>query len=125
MNSKVETVNVKLDSFKIAAALILLLVGIVGFYVFAGGSFLLRVIGLLICTAVAAVIVLQTEQGRAAWGFLQEAQTEVRKIVWPNRQETMQTTLIVISMVIVFAIILWLLDIVLGAAVRYVIGQGG
>lgn len=125
MHSKVESASVKIDSFKIAAALILVVGGIAGFYVFSGESLLLRVIGLILCAAVAVVIALQTEQGRAIWAFVQESQTEVRRVIWPTRQETLQTTGIVILMVIIFAVVLWLLDLALGAGIQSIIGRGG
>ena len=81
--------------------------------------------GLLVASGVAIWIGLQTEKGRSLWAFIQDAQIEVRKVVWPTRQETAQTTLIVILAVIFFAIVLGLLDWVLGGAIEYVIGQGG
>ena len=66
-----------------------------------------------------------TPKGRGIWRFAVDARTEVRKVVWPTRQETLQTTLIVIVMVIIVAIILWLLDIFLGWSIRSLMGQGG
>jgi preprotein translocase subunit SecE len=123
MNTKIETVGVRFDAAKIAAAVIVAVVGVAGFYYFADQPIALRVLGLLGCFAVAAVLFLMTEQGRTLWGFLQEAQVEVRKVVWPTKQETLQTTGIVILVVIIFAAVLWLLDMFLGWAVRGIIGQ--
>ena len=125
MNSKVETVNEKLDMVKLAAAVAVLLLGIVGFYLFPNGSLLLRVVGVLACAAVAVVIGLQTEQGRAMWAFFNEAQTEVRKVVWPSQQETVQTTGLIIVCVIIFAVVMWALDFILGWGIQYLIGHGG
>ncbi|MBI2993025.1 MAG: preprotein translocase subunit SecE [Gammaproteobacteria bacterium] len=124
MNSKVETVNVKLEMFKLAGAVAVLLLGIVGFYLIPIASVLLRVLALLACVGVAVIISLQTEQGRAVWAFFSEARTEVRKIVWPSQQESIQTTGWIIVCVIFFAIVMWGLDLVLGWAIRYLIGQG-
>jgi preprotein translocase subunit SecE len=123
MNTKIETVGVRFDGVKIAAAVAVFLAGIVGFYFFADQSLLLRVVGLLGCFAIATVLFLMTEQGRTLWSFLQEAQVEVRKVVWPTKQETLQTTGIVILVVIFFAAVLWLLDMFLGWAVQGFIGQ--
>jgi preprotein translocase subunit SecE len=123
MNTKIETVNVRFDAAKIAAAVLVALTGVAGFYYFGDQSVALRVLGVLGCFAIAAALFLTTEQGRALWSFLQEAQVEVRKVVWPTKQETLQTTGIVILVVIVFAIILWLLDLFLGWAVQGIIGQ--
>jgi preprotein translocase subunit SecE len=123
MNTKIETVSVRFDAVKIAAAVLVAVIGVAGFYYFADEPLPLRVLGLLGCFAIAAVLFLLTEPGRNLWGFLQEAQLEVRKVVWPTKQETVQTTGIVILVVIAFAAILWVLDLFLGWAVRGVIGQ--
>ena len=125
MSSNVETVNVKFDILKLTIAILIVISGIFGFYFFADQSLLLRTIGLLICVSVAVYIALQTDKGRTAWVFFHDAQIEVRKVVWPTRQETVQTTLIVILVVILVSIILWLLDMFLGWSVRGIMGQGG
>jgi preprotein translocase subunit SecE len=125
MSSNVGIVNVKFDILKLAIAILVVTSGIVGFYIFADQSLLLRTIGLLICVSVSIYIALQTDKGRTAWIFFHDAQIEVRKVVWPTRQETVQTTLIVILVVILVSIILWLLDMFLGWSVRSIMGQGG
>ncbi len=124
MDTRVELSNARLDLVKLGVAIAIMVAALVGFYYFAEQSLLYRVMGLLASVAVAAVIALQTEQGRMLWAFFQDAQLEVRKVVWPTRQETLQTTGIVILMVLIFAAILWLLDLLLGAAIQTVIGQG-
>jgi preprotein translocase subunit SecE len=125
MNSRVEARGAGLDTAKLAIAALLLVAGIFAFYFFEGFSVLLRVIGLLVISGVAAFIALQTERGRALWQFVSDARMEVRKVVWPSRQETLQTTLIVIVMVIIVGIILWLFDMMLMAILRFLTGQGG
>ena len=122
MNTKVEVVSVKLDMFKIIVAITIVIAALIGFYFFAEQSLLYRVVGLLASLAVAIFIALQTEQGRVLWAFFQDAQMEVRRVVWPTRQETLQTTGIVILMVLIFAAILWLLDLLLGAGIKTIIG---
>jgi len=64
-------------------------------------------------------------QGRELAGFFRESQNEVRRVVWPTRQETVQTTLIVLATVVVVACVLWLFDAFLGRAVRWLTGIGG
>ncbi len=120
-----ETVNVKFDPVKLVVAGLIVVAAVVGFYFFDEQSTPLRVVGLLALTGVAAWVGLQTEPGRKFWNFLQDAQFEVRKVVWPTRQETMQTTLLVMVVVIVVALILWGLDTVLGWAIRSLIGGPG
>lgn len=125
MSAKAEAGATGLDTIKLAAAAVLLVAGIYGFYHFAAYSTLLRVVGLLAISAVAAAVALQTEQGRRLWQFTGNARTEVRKVVWPTRQETLQTTLVVIVMVLILGIVLWLFDTVLMGILRFLTGQGG
>ncbi|MCI0401529.1 MAG: preprotein translocase subunit SecE [Gammaproteobacteria bacterium] len=125
MSSKAETHGSKLDTVKLISALLIVICAVVGFYLYADQSLLLRVAGLLAGTALAVVVAVQTEKGRQFWLLAQEAQIEVRKVVWPTRQETVQTTLIVILMVVLVAIFLWLLDLFLGWSIRLLTGQGG
>ena len=125
MNARAEAGGTGLDTVKQVAAAILLIAGIYGFYHFAAYSTLLRVVGLLAIGGVAAAIALQTDQGRRLWQFAGDARNEVRKVVWPTRQETLQTTLIVIVMVFILGIILWLFDMMLMSILRFLTGQGG
>jgi len=125
MNTKIDSVNARLDTAKLVLALLLVLSAIAAFYVYADQSLLLRVGGILAAVGAGVVIALQTGKGRQIWEFLQDAQIEVHKVVWPTRQETVQTTLIVILMVISIAVILWLLDLFLGWSVSSVMGRGG
>ena len=125
MNSNVETTSGTLDTIKLGLALLIAIAALVGFYFFADQSLLYRVLGLLAAAGVSIAIALQTEKGRHTWGYFQDAQIEVRKVVWPTRQETIQTTLIVIVMVILVAIILWLLDMFLGWSIGSLMGHGG
>lgn len=114
-----------LDTVKIAVALLMLVGALVAFYYFADVSKLARVVGLIAAVGVAAAIALQTDRGRAMAAFVRESQTEVRKVVWPTRQETVQTTLVVMVVVVIIAIFLWLLDMALGGIVSMAMGQRG
>lgn len=125
MNSNVETTGMKLDTLKLGLALLIALAALVGFYFYADQSLLYRVVGLLTAAGISVAIALQTEKGRHIWGYFHDAQIEVRKVVWPTRQETIQTTLIVIIMVVIVAIILWLLDMFLGWSIGLLMGHGG
>lgn len=125
MNARAEIQGGGADTAKLVAAAVLLVAGIFGFYHFAGYSLLLRVIALLVVVGVGAAVALQTTAGRRLWEFALDARTEVRKVVWPTRQETMQTTLIVVVMVLILGIILWLFDMLLMAVLRALTGSGG
>lgn len=78
---------------------------------------------ILVLLGVAGVVVaFLTSQGAAFLGLAKAARTEIRKVVWPTRQETTQTTLIVIAVVVVMALILWGLDTFLGWLASRLIG---
>jgi preprotein translocase subunit SecE len=125
MNARAETGVTRFDTVKLVTAVVLLVAGIYGFYYFAAYSTLLRVVGLLVVGGIAVAVALQTAQGRRLWQFAGDARTEVRKVVWPTRQETMQTTLVVIVMVLILGIVLWLFDMMLMGILRFLTGQDG
>ncbi len=126
MVAKAETeVSNKLDTFKLVMAIAILLTGIGGFYYYAEASLLYRVLGLVALVLVAAGIALTTNTGHAILSFGRESRAEVRKVVWPTRQETVQTTLMVVVAVIILGIFLWLIDMMLLNAVQVLTGQGG
>lgn len=89
---------------------------------FVGVNVLVRAVAGLGLAAVAIAIALQTYRGRAGWELAKEARVEVRKVIWPTREETTQTTLIVVVVVIVVALFLWGLDSSLSWGIRSVIG---
>jgi preprotein translocase subunit SecE len=110
------------DTFKLLAAGTLVLGALAAFYIFANFSLLVRVIGLLAAAGAAVAIALKTEPGAETLEFMRGARSELRKVVWPTRAETTQTTLIVIAMVVIMGLLLWLFDILLLWLVRLVTG---
>ncbi len=125
MNTKAESEGSSLDTVKLGLVVLLLIGGIAAFYYFAEQSLVIRVGGLLVLVAICAAITYQTQTGKRLWGFAHDSRNEVRKVVWPTRQETVQTTLLVMAMVIVVALLLWAVDSLLGWGVKLLIGQGG
>jgi preprotein translocase subunit SecE len=125
MNARAEAGSSGLDTTKLVMSVALVVIGIWAFYFFAGYSLLLRVIGLLVLAGGASAIALTTHPGRQLWRFAIDARMEVRKVVWPTRQETIQTTLIVMVMVFLLGLLLWLFDTVLMSILRFLTGQGG
>ena len=122
MADTAEQTNSTMDTVKLIAAAALLLVGLYGFYVqFAEQRLLYRVLGILLFVIVAAGIALTTTKGRALTSFMQAARTEVRKMVWPTRTETLQTTGVIIVVVILVGLFLWLLDTFLGWIMKMII----
>lgn len=117
-----ETQGSALDTAKLILALAIVGGGIYGYYHFADQSNLYRVLGLVAAVVVAFLVLLQTALGRRMWAGMVDARTEVRKVVWPTRQETLQTTLIIFVLVLIVGIFIWLLDTFLGWATRSLIG---
>lgn len=122
MTGKAEATTASgMDVFKLAIAAAIVLLGLVGFYVYADQPLLYRVLGIVAAVVVAAVIAFTTERGRNLASFMQDARTEVRKMVWPTRAETLQTTLVVFVVVILLALFLWVIDRILTWLIQYVI----
>ena len=117
-----ETATGPLNIVLWAASVVIVMAAVYANSYFGGESLLYRVLGLLAASVVAALIAFQTVQGKAFWLLLKGARTEIRKVVWPTRQETVQTTLIVSLVVIVAGLLLWGLDTLLGWLVSLVIG---
>jgi preprotein translocase subunit SecE len=124
MNAKVETESGRFDSIKLGAALLLLAAAIVAFYRFDDQLLVVRVLGLLAAAGVSVFIAAQSTSGRNIISFISGSKAEVRKVVWPTRAETIQTTMAVMLMVLLVGIFLWLLDMVLLWAIQILTGQG-
>ena len=125
MKSRQNTESSPVDTIKLVSALVILGAGIFGFYVYEDQPQLYRVLGILAVGAVAVGIAVSTNPGLRLWHFMQDSRTEVRKVVWPTRQETVQTTIIVLIVVILVAIFLWLLDMLLSWGFQQIILPGG
>ena len=124
MSTSIQATSAVPDLAKWIGAFAILVGGIAGFYYWSDESLLLRVIALLVLSAAALFVAVQTEKGRAAWDFVRDSHTEVRRVVWPTRKETTQTTLIVIAMVGFVAVIMWVLDGLLARLVKLVLATG-
>jgi preprotein translocase subunit SecE len=124
MNAKVETESSKFDSIKLGAAVLLLAAAIFAFYRFDEQLLVVRVLGLLVAAGVSVFIAAQSTSGKNIISFISSSKAEVRKVVWPTRAETIQTTMAVLLMVLLVGIFLWLLDMVLLWAIQILTGQG-
>src|SRR3990167_10765132 len=114
----------KLDWLKWSIACILLLAALVGNYYYSNQvSMPLRTIAWLLVLVVAGFVASKTQKGRWAIAFFHDSRMELRKVVWPTREETIQTTLVVAVMVIILALILWGLDGVLVWLIGWLTGQ--
>jgi len=123
MAAHAETNASAFDTVKITLAIAILLVGIAGFYYFSAQSLLYRVLGILVVGSVSVGLLFSTALGHLIWGFVKESRTEVRKVIWPTKQETMQATMMVVALVFLVGLFLWLLDMFLFWGVGVVTGQ--
>jgi preprotein translocase subunit SecE len=98
------------DKLKFMLALLLLAAGVAGFYLFGEQPMILRVLSVLAGLGAGIAVAWFTEPGRRFFDFSREAVVETKKVVWPSRKETMQTTGIVFAFVLAMAIVLWTTD---------------
>ncbi|CAH6783281.1 Sec translocon subunit SecE [Vibrio chagasii] len=105
------------DTMKWVVAFVLLAAAVVGNYLYGELSVVIRAAGVVVLIAAALGVAATTTKGKAAIDFAKESRMEIRKVVWPTRQETMQTTLIVLAVCIVMSLVLWGID---GIMVRLV-----
>lgn len=105
-----QDVELVADKLKLVAAVVIVLIGVAAFYYLSDHSVLIRA-GIVIVSVIAAfAVALMSGPGQAAWEFSKSARTEVRKVVWPTRKETMQATGIVLLLVILVGLYLFFVD---------------
>lgn len=119
--SEVAAAN-RLDGLKWALVAVVVAIGVFGNYYFSAEPLLYRVAGVLVLGLGAGFLALQTVKGSAFWELVKEAKVEIRKVVWPTRRETVQTTLVVIVVVLIMGLILWALDSLLSWTISSLIG---
>jgi preprotein translocase subunit SecE len=124
METRVEEQPTIVDTAKLALAIVVVLAGLVAYYYFGDSSVLLRTLGVLAALAVAAVVALTSLQGRTLWKFIQGARVELSKVVWPTKDETLQTTLVVLVVALFGGVFFWLLDLFLLWLTTRITGQG-
>jgi preprotein translocase subunit SecE len=107
---QVQTVNTTADKAKLAATAVMVVLSLVAYYSLSKQGPLFQWLGLLVGLAVAVVIFLTSESGKALTAFGQDSVREIKKVVWPARKEAIQMTLYVFGFVFVMALFLWLTD---------------
>lgn len=113
-----------IDKIKLALSLLSLAVGIAGFYLFEDKAMVVRILAVLAGFAASIAIAWTTAQGKQGLGFVNESIAEAKRVVWPTRQETIQTTLAVVVLVFVMAVFLGLVDIGFAYMVQWLMGRG-
>ena len=106
-NQPVQTVNTSGDKVKVGLAICAVIAGVVGFYLLAGQSTLVRSLALIAGLLVGVGLLWTSLTGQGFLAFANEAIRETRKVVWPTRKEAMQITAIVFGFVLVMAMFLW------------------
>ncbi|MFO7278655.1 MAG: preprotein translocase subunit SecE [Pseudomonadota bacterium] len=113
------------DKAKLTIAIVLAAGGIAAYYVLGAQPAWMRWIAVVGGIALGVVLFGWSVYGRRFWQFVLEARIELRKVVWPTRQETGMTTLVVFAFVLIAGLFFWVLDLVLAWATRALTGQGG
>jgi preprotein translocase subunit SecE len=109
-STQIETVNTTADKAKLAASAVMVIASLVAYYALSKQGPLFQWLGLLAGLAVAVVIFLTSETGKALVAFGRDAVKEVKKVVWPARKEAIQMTAYVFGFVFLMALFLWLTD---------------
>jgi preprotein translocase subunit SecE len=110
METQDETAPTLFDTVKLIVALAILVGSVFGYYYYANASVLYRAVGVFVGFVVAVVIAFQSAQGKTLWAFIQGSRVEMRKVVWPTRQETFQTTVVVLVFATIMGVFFLLLD---------------
>jgi preprotein translocase subunit SecE len=111
------------DKIKITAAVLLAAAGVAGFYYLDQSPMIVRVLAVLAGLGAGAFVFWLSAPGKEFQVFAQESVTETKKVVWPTRKETLQTTGIVFAFMVVMALFLWIVDAGLLWAVKRLLGQ--
>ncbi|MGY6278202.1 preprotein translocase subunit SecE [Methylomonas sp. MgM2] len=124
MSAQAEQATSVADIVKLTICPILVFAGVVAFYYFSDFLLLYRVLGLVVVVGLALGLCFTTAKGQAVWYFMAESKQEMRRVVWPTRDETIRTTLLVFTMVFIVGLILWLLDMFLLWSVQLLMTNG-
>ncbi len=112
-----------LNKIKLVISLLLMVAGIAGFYVLEDKALALRIVTFLAGIGAAIAVLWTTPVGQTSLGFISESFAEAKRVVWPTKQETIQTTVVVIILVIIMAAILAVVDIGFSYMVQWIMGR--
>jgi preprotein translocase subunit SecE len=116
--------NIETKSSKsyLILSIAVLITGMVLFYYYSDVRLFYRVVGMISIVILSAFIAYQSDFGKLVYSYVTDSKVELKKVTWPTKQETTQTTLGVIFVVIIVGILLWLFDMLLGWAVGTLYG---
>jgi preprotein translocase subunit SecE len=124
MTEQVQERPTAFDVMKLVAGGAIIAAGIAGFYLLPSLPIWVRWLIVLASVGLGGFVGVQSQPGRTLWSFVQASRVELRKVVWPNRQETMQVTIVVFAMVIVLGLFFWGVDLVLQYLTRWLVQRG-
>ncbi len=131
MNTNVVTESPVMDIIKKIFSALIVIAAVSAFYYFSVDHdsikeirLLFRVLGLVAVIVAVIALMSTTNTGKFVLSFIIESKQEVRKVIWPTRDETMRTTLLVFAMVFIVGLLLWVLDMFLFWGIRLLTGQG-
>ncbi len=112
-----------MNKLKLLLAVVLVFAGVAGFFYLSESAMVIRVLSILIGILSAAIIAKFTTQGQDFYAFCKESSEEIKKVVWPSRKESLQTSGVVFAFVVVMALFLWLIDAALMSLVKLMMNQ--
>jgi preprotein translocase subunit SecE len=115
-------IEVKSNKMYLIGAIGVLIMGIILFYYFSEIRLFYRVVGMIGVLILSGYIGYQSDFGKLVYSYVTDSKIELKKVTWPTKQETTQTTLGVIVVVIIVGILLWLFDMLLGWAIGTLYG---
>ena len=110
------------DVVKLLAVTLLLAGGVYANWYFRDQSVLYRALAFIVLAGICVAIAGQTTVGHSVWSLIKEARVEIRRVVFPTRTETTNSTMVVVAFIIVVALVLWVLDLMFGAIISRLIG---
>ncbi|MDP2904490.1 MAG: preprotein translocase subunit SecE [Methylovulum sp.] len=112
------------DKIKLVVAFLLIVAGVYGFYALQESAAVLRILSVLLGVLAAAGVFWTTDSGKRLFAFSRDSVAEAKRVVWPTRKETLQTTGVVVLFAVVMALFLWAVDASLMLVVNKLMGRG-
>lgn len=112
-----------IDKIKLVLSMLLIAAGIAGFYLLADKALVVRILIVIAGVVGSAVLFKTTPLGQRSFDFFGDSITEAKRVVWPTRKETIQTTMIVFILVVIMATFMWIVDIGFSQMIQWVLGR--
>jgi preprotein translocase subunit SecE len=112
-----------IDKLKLVVALLLVIAGIAGFYFFEDKALVMRIIVMLVAFGASIAVMSTSVLGKTALAFVGDSVNEAKRVVWPTRKETIQTTVAVFVLVVIMAAFLAVVDVGFAYMVQWIMGR--